>query len=153
MAAANPDQLVVPSVDGLIIDTFHAKFSGVVHLDPTIPGDLAMINELRLGRRVRLQVVAEIDAGSPKLDRDKGGAIKTVAESRTLAARGIDSLSVLQEPARGGGPQTLDEAIPPAEPARPSGRRRTRADRGETPSRGEQARVGATLTPLPGGAE
>jgi hypothetical protein len=161
------EQRVIPVVDGLVIDAFYAKFSGQVALDPADAGDLDTIAELTMGRRVKITIVAEIDGGSPKISRDGGGAIKTVAEGRTLAVRGIQSMQVLQEPVRqDAGAQTLDDAIPPAgftgtsqtkPPSRSNSvdqaadqvKRRTRAQRGEMPSRGEQARTGATLTPVP----
>jgi hypothetical protein len=143
--ASNPDQLVTPVLDGLVIDSFIAKFSGSIHLDPTVAGDMALIDALRLGRRVRVEVQVDVDGTPGELSRDKGGNIKTVSDGRKLVVRAVNSHKVLQEPVRGG-PQTLDEAIPPEDP--PKSTRRRRADRGETPSRSEQARVGAHLAPV-----
>ena len=168
-AEPNPDQSVIPVVDGLVIDGFHLKFSGIVHLDPTVPGDLATIEQLKLGRTVRIQVRANVDAGSPKISRDAGGSIRTFVDGRQAKVDQLDSVTVLREPERAKelplqeDAATLDEAIPPAgwtgtsstKPPKTQNSvdaaaekvKRVRRKRDATTA--AAARVGATLTPVP----
>lgn len=153
--AASPrkEQTVIPVIDGQVIDRFQLSFTGNVELDPTDEDDLALINEVKLGRTLVVSVRVNADtAGGGKVNRDRAGFVKSVTGKAAATATSVEEWHVVQDAERPRAePKTLDEAIPPAPAeAAPKSRRvrGSRASRGETPSRSQQATAGAHLTPV-----
>jgi hypothetical protein len=151
MAAKPNAQLVVPELDGIPIDAFKVAFSGNADLDPTDGEDNTFMQGLKWGERVRVTVEAVVTGRPHSMTLTKGGHRNIASGGSTLrviAVRPADVEFLGQVQAE---PKTLDEAIPPApEPAAPKTRRvrGSRASRGETPSRSQQATAGAHLTPV-----
>lgn len=93
-------QLVTPIFEGQAIDRYRVKFSGSIELDPSDPDDLAIIQDLKLGRRVTLDVTADVDQRPHKANRDRAHFVKSITTGATLVVRAFDNVAVMGEAQR-----------------------------------------------------
>jgi len=87
-----PKQLAL--IDGLSVDTVAVNFSGRIELELSSAGDQQLIEDLMLGRNVKIEVEAYVVGSAGKGPRDKEGDLKAVNKAISLKVHTIDNQTV-----------------------------------------------------------
>lgn len=88
-SAYDREDLQIPKIDGQSIDRISIKWSGEVFLDRSDPSDVAVYNELRLGRDVALLVEAKCSSTGAKGATDREGDLDVVVATKGLKVHSL----------------------------------------------------------------
>lgn len=88
-SAYEREDLQIPKIDGNTVDRISLKFSGEVFLNRSDPSDVAVYNELRLGRDVGLLIEAKCSSTAGKGATDRDGDLDVVVGTKGLKVHSI----------------------------------------------------------------
>jgi hypothetical protein len=83
------EDLQIQKVDGNTIDRISLKFSGEVFLDRSDPSDVAVYNELKLGRDVQILIEAKCSSTGAKGATDRDGDLDVVVGTKGLKVHSL----------------------------------------------------------------
>jgi len=83
------EDLQIPKIDGQTIDRISIKFAGEVFLNRSDPSDVAVYNELRLGRDVALLIECKCSSTAGKGATDRDGDLDVVVGTKGLKVHSL----------------------------------------------------------------
>jgi hypothetical protein len=78
------EDLAIAKIDGEQIDRIAVKFAGTVFLDRSDPNDVALYNQLKLGRDVTLNIEGKCSGTAAKGATDRDGDLDVIVGERSV---------------------------------------------------------------------